>query len=508
MNKDLLRVVEAFAGLRVMVIGEAMLDAYVHGTVSRLCREAPVPIVAVTGQKAVPGGAANTAANVSNLGAHCEFVSVLGNDGDGDLLQRSLQERHVSTSYLVRFPTRRTLVKRRIVGASQMLLRVDEGTTEAITGDAEAQVVSHLTDAYKQCDVVIVSDYRYGILTPRVIRAIAECQARHPRLLVVDSKMSGLYRGIGVTAVKPNYDEAMRLLGVRSDDHNGQNRVDYVATQGERILHLTGAEIAAVTLDRDGAIVFERGNPPYRTYAKPMPDSHAVGAGDTFVSALALSLATGAHTPTAAEIASSAAAVVVVSKDGTVSCSADQLKGYLAGLERYIASIDRLIPHLALYRQHGKRIVFTSGCFDILHRGHITHLNAAKELGDILIVGVNGDESVRRLKGQGRPITSLEDRIQVLAALSCIDHIIPFDEDTPSNLIRAIRPDVFVKGGNHTRDSLPEAPLVELLGGRVQILPYVESHSTTSIIERIRATPEMEEPMIARLPGQVVKEMT
>jgi D-beta-D-heptose 7-phosphate kinase/D-beta-D-heptose 1-phosphate adenosyltransferase len=209
------------------------------------------------------------------------------------------------------------------------------------------------------------------------------------------------------------------------------------------------------------------------------------GAGDTYTSALTLALAVGAQGPAAADIAS-AAASVVVSKDGTSTCTGEELREYLLGHGKYMDDVSRLRDRARSYREQGKRVVFTNGCFDILHRGHVTYLSHAKMLGDVLIVAVNSDASVGRMKGPTRPIVPLEDRLQVLAAMSCVDHVIAFEEDTPVALIDAVRPDVFVKGGDYTRETLPEAPLVESLGGCVEILPFVEDRSTTGIIERIR----------------------
>jgi D-beta-D-heptose 7-phosphate kinase/D-beta-D-heptose 1-phosphate adenosyltransferase len=252
---------------------------------------------------------------------------------------------------------------------------------------------------------------------------------------------------------------------------------------------MTGAAIAAITLDHSGALVFHSGDEtPYRTYARPQPNSRAAGAGDTFTSALAASLACGAPIEHAAELAS-AAASIVVSKNGTASCAADELKEHFSTHEKFITDNFQLALRVAYYRRAGRKIVFTNGCFDILHSGHTAYLNRAKALGDILIVGLNSDRSVRQLKGPNRPINALEDRAQVLAALSCVDHIVSFDGDTPHDLISMVRPDVFVKGGDYTRDTLPEAGLVEELGGKVVILPYLAEHSTTSVIEKIRSLP-------------------
>jgi len=481
---DLLNFIARFAGLRVLVVGDAMLDIYLAGPSGRLCREAPVPIVDVESRQELPGGASNTAVNVRALGAQVSFLTVVGDDREGRALLRGLVERAVDVGHVLHDPSRRTLAKHRVVASSQLLVRFDLGTTEALGSDIEQALVNRLRALIPQHDAIIVSDYGYGVMTPSVIDTLAECQTEMPRLIVVDAKNLQAYRHVGVTAVKPNYGEAVRLLKLEQRE-TIRDRAEQMATYEQDILAVTGAQVAAVTLDTEGALVFERNRDPYRTYARPHPNSRAAGAGDTFVSVLTLALAAGAHTPAAAELAS-AAAGVVVGKEGTSSCSAEELTGLIFEERKVVADRRLLEPRLAYYREQGRRIVFTNGCFDILHRGHITYLSRAKALGDVLIVGLNSDESVRRLKGEARPINSLEDRIQVLAALSCVDHVVPFGEDTPSELIRLVRPDVFVKGGDYTRRTLPEAPLVESLGGEVRLLPYLEDHSTTGMIERIR----------------------
>ncbi len=479
---SLTELIDAFAGLGVVVVGDAMLDSYLEGASSRLSAEAPVPIVAVSARRDVPGGAANTAANVRALGAHVTLLSVVGDDTEAAVLRTALAERGVATEGVVAEPGRRTQAKNRVLAASQMLVRFDQGSTGAAGAAAEAEIVDRLASAWASADAVIVSDYGYGTVGPRVVAALRELQATEPRVVVVDSKDLHAFRDVGVTAVKPNYGQALELL----DAADGRApRTELIAAEGERVLDVTGSQIAAVTLDSEGALVLERGRPAYRTYARRNPDSRAMGAGDTFASAFALALAAGAHTPAAAELAS-AAAGIVVAESGTTLCSADDLREHVTGEGKVVADRGRLGAALAAYRERGRRIVLTNGCFDILHRGHITYLSRAKTLGDVLVVGLNSDESVVRLKGPGRPINTLDDRAQVLAALSCVDHIVAFDEDTPVELVRDVRPDVFVKGGDYTREMLPEAPVVEALGGTVHLLPYVEDRSTTGIIERIR----------------------
>lgn len=485
MSHALIDLIERFRGLDVLVIGEAMLDSYLEGTTDRLCREAPVPIVALDGRRDAAGGAANTAVNAAALGARVHFLSAVGDDAEGALLRRVLESEGVLTEDLLVEPGRRTLAKTRVVAASQLLVRFDQGNTGPVAAATERALLRRLSALFPKCDAVVVSDYGYGILTPRVLTALASLQRRSPRVLVADSKDLTAYREVRPWAVKPNYEEAVRLL---AGEYGGasRSRADAIAGCGECLLERTGARMAAVTLDTEGAVVLERDRPPYRTYSKPTQHSRAAGAGDTFLATLALALAAGAETPAAADLASAACAVVVA-REGTVACSARELGDRLAGETKPVADRDELLRRLDAHRRAGRRVVFTNGCFDILHRGHITYLSQAKALGDVLVVGVNSDDGIRRLKGPTRPINALEDRVQVLAALSCVDHIIPFDEDTPCELVRAVRPDIFVKGGDYTRDRLPEAAIVEGYGGEVKILAFVADRSTTDIIERIQA---------------------
>ena len=483
MNQNLSPLIDSFAGLRVLVIGDAMLDVYLHGTTNRLCREAPVPIVTTTHREEALGGAANTAANVRALGGQARLLAALGDDQEGRRLRALLNDRAIQIEDQVTVGDRATLTKSRIVVGSQMLLRFDQGDTTALPAAAEAELLERLDACYAWCDAVIISDYSYGVVSPALLHRLTDLRQASPRPLVADGKDLALYQDLQPTAIKPNYEELIRLLGAPPA---GAHRIEAVASFGERVLEVTGASIAAVTLDREGALVFERGRPPHRTYAHPVSDSRAAGAGDTFVAALTLALAAGAETPAAAEIAS-AAANIVVTKDGTSICDAEELRDSMEGSHKLTDSLSKLALRVDLCRHQGKRIVFTNGCFDIIHSGHIAYLSAAKSLGDTLIVGVNSDASVSRLKGPDRPINCLEDRVQILAALSCVDYIVPFEQDSPVQLIEVIRPDVFVKGGDYTRETLPEAPLVESLGGVVELLPYVEEHSTTGIISKIRA---------------------
>jgi D-beta-D-heptose 7-phosphate kinase / D-beta-D-heptose 1-phosphate adenosyltransferase len=485
MTANLSQLVDAVAGLRVIILGDAMLDSYLEGTSRRLCQEAPVPIVALDERRDLPGGAANAAVNLHEMGGRVALLSVVGADVEAETLRRVLEQRGVATAPLLARPERRTLTKSRVVASGQIMLRLDQGSTSEIDEETESSLVDQLVKLYPSCDALVISDYGYGVVTPRIVQVLADLQARYSRVVVADSRRLALFRDMGITACKPNFAEAIELLGTGVLDAR-RSRADALMPHGERLLDLTGAQIAAVTLDNEGAIVFERGRQPYRSYARAARQGCVAGAGDTFTCAMALALAGRATTTAAVELASAAAAVVVAC-DRTAVCSAHALREYVNAAEKFIDDRKRLATCIEMHRQQGRRIAFTNGCFDILHRGHISYLNRAKALGDVLIVGVNSDEGIRRLKGPARPINTLEDRIGVLAALSCIDHLVAFEEDTPCNLIRIVKPDVFVKGGDYTRERLPDAPLVEKFGGIVQILPYLSERSTTRIIERIQA---------------------
>ncbi|UBF26523.1 PfkB family carbohydrate kinase [Kovacikia minuta CCNUW1] len=331
--------IQSFSRLHIAVIGEAILDSYLMGNADRLCAEAPVPVVTLNDRQDVPGGAANTAVNLRSLGAQVSFLSVVGADLEGSLLFRALERQGISTDALITQSSRCTLVKHRIMAGSQMLMRFDQGNTDAIGSDIENLLIDRLSHLFARCDAILISDYSYGILTPQVIAAIAQLQARSPQLIVVDSKRLANYRSVGVTVVKPNYKEAIQLLGIQNiHDASGDQffdqgtRIDQILLHQKQLLDRTGARIAAVTLDTDGALMLQHHAAPLQVPARSKTCASATGAGDTFISALTLALAAGASVSAAGELASSAAAVVVA-KAGTATCSIEELQARLAMTE-------------------------------------------------------------------------------------------------------------------------------------------------------------------------------
>jgi D-beta-D-heptose 7-phosphate kinase/D-beta-D-heptose 1-phosphate adenosyltransferase len=410
------------------------------------------------------------------------LLSVVGADSEADVLLDRLRRAGVNVDDVRQSDTRSTLVKRRIVADGHLLLRFDQGTTSCVGGIDEASLLERLDEAHEWCDAIIISDYGYGIVTDGVRQRLATLQQRSPRIIAVDAKDYRLYRDIGIQAIKPNRTEALGMLGsagALGDD------LDRVLGGGPALLDEAGATLAAVTLDRDGALMLERGRTPHRVFARAAASPNTAGAGDTYMAALAVSLSCGASAPAAAELAG-AAADVAVTKSGTAVCTLRELQCALAGEDKRVAKLDDVRMQIEHARAAGARLVMTSGCFDIIHRGHVVFLSQAKALGDLLVVALNADDGVARLKGPGRPINRLDDRAQVLAAMSCVDYVVPFAQETPSKLIQELRPDIYVKGGDYVREMVTESAVVESAGGQVAILPYVSDLSTTGVIHRVQ----------------------
>lgn len=330
MTTTLLNLIHTFVDRHIVVIGEAMLDSYLMGQANRLCQEAPVPVVTLSDRRDVPGGAANVAVNLHALGARVSLLSVVGEDEDGDRLRQVLEHHGMETDGIFVQSKRQTLVKQRIMAGSQMVVRLDQGDTAAIAPEMEQHLIEQLHELMPTCDAIVLSDYGYGLLTPSVMAAIAALQTNDPKLLVVDSKRLTSYRSLGVTVVKPNYEEACRLLADHSTAlaMDGDNRPALIAQHRDHLLNLTGASMVIVTLDAEGAVILQRQQAPQRVQAKPTVCRQATGAGDTFISALTLALASHASVPIAAELAVTAAAVVIA-KEGTETCSLEELQNSL-----------------------------------------------------------------------------------------------------------------------------------------------------------------------------------
>jgi rfaE bifunctional protein kinase chain/domain/rfaE bifunctional protein nucleotidyltransferase chain/domain len=466
---------------RVVVVGDVILDRWSVGEAERVSREAPAPVVRVTESVDLPGGAANTAANLASLGAEVSIVATVGDDASGSALRTLLAAAGVDTSALVIEPGGRTTTKARIIGGDRMLVRVDE-IAPAPGAEARAALTESVRTTLQRADAVVVCDYELGLDPGDVVDAVL---ARRPEVVVVDAHDLRRWAPIAPDLVTPNHQEASRLLGAALGD--GSSRAQVVTEHAEALRTASNARSVVVTLDREGALGLQPdGGVPVRTRAVRASEQQASGAGDTFCAAAALALTVGAPLADVVRFGQ-AAADVVVQEPGTSVCTADALRAASDGPAASVVDHEDLVAAVAAARAAGRRIVFTNGCFDVVHRGHTTYLGQARALGDLLVVAVNDDDSVRRLKGAERPINPAEDRAGVLAALSSVDYVTVFATDTPIPLIERLQPDVYVKGGDYSPDMLAEAPVVRAYGGEVVMVDYVAEHSTSDVVRRIRA---------------------
>jgi D-beta-D-heptose 7-phosphate kinase / D-beta-D-heptose 1-phosphate adenosyltransferase len=467
---------------KILVIGDTMLDIYTYGGSHRLCREAPVPIVDVSHSERMPGGAANTVLNIVELGGQAAFLSLTGDDEAADIVLSYLEAHHVNVAEVQRLSQRSTLTKHRVLSDNQLLVRLDEGTSSPADEQSAKNFNKALSRLYNWADAILVSDYSYGTISEATISKLSTLHKNNPKLLLVDAKYPQRFASVMPDVVKPSYKEAAELLQI--EKLQGEARLQQIHELRDSLLEATKAACVIVTFDVDGALVL-RPDEIFHVKAPRVQHPMAAGAGDTFVSALTLALCAEASVRQAVEIAARAGSIAV-SKEGTATCSAEEIIAAFTeppAILKNLAALERCVNY---YRHQEKRIVFTNGCFDILHRGHIQYLEQAKALGDVLIIGVNSDDSVHELKGPERPINRLEDRLSVLKSIGCVDHTIGFDEATPISLIQTIKPDVYVKGGDYIKDNLPEAAIVESLGGVVRILPYYANWSTTSVIKKVQ----------------------
>ncbi|WP_394252302.1 PfkB family carbohydrate kinase [Arthrobacter pityocampae] len=470
----------------VTVVGDAMLDGWWSGTIERFCREAPAPVVDITHREYAAGGAANTAVNLAALGARVRMCGLIGDDDAGRRLHGILEDAGVDTTDLVQDPRVSTTTKYRILGGDQVMLRLDD-THDGLPQAAIAALAARIPDAVAGADAVIVCDYGSGALGGEVRDALARRTTLDPgAVVVVDAHDTAAWSALHPDIVTPNAAETAQVLGTRLDPRT--DRAAVVAARRADLLTATNAANVVVTLDRDGTVLLGADGEEHRTYATPATEKQASGAGDTFVASLTAARAAGLPLTTSLDLAQAAAAVVV-HRPGTSVCTTADLTAHLRQFADTALATDELLRTVAADRAAGKRIVLTNGCFDVLHRGHTRYLDQAKQLGDVLVVALNDDAGVRRLKGPDRPINPIADRAGIIASLSCVDYVTVFSTDTLVPLIEQLKPDIYAKGGDYTPQMLEETPAVEACGGRVSILDYVPERSTAEVVRRIRATP-------------------
>jgi D-beta-D-heptose 7-phosphate kinase/D-beta-D-heptose 1-phosphate adenosyltransferase len=466
-----------FSRARLLVVGDVMLDRYWHGPTSRISPEAPVPVVRIDQEEDRLGGAGNVALNAAMLGARTQLLGLAGQDTAADTVEKMLTERGV-TCRLQRVSGSKTITKLRVLSRHQQLIRLDF-EDHFLNWDADALQLD-FAERLAHVDAVILSDYAKGVLrrSPDLIAA-----ARKAGLpVIVDPKGTDFERYRGATLITPNLSEFEALVGRCDSDAEIERR-------GVDLREQLDLEAVLVTRGEKGMTLLARGHAPLHLPTRAQEVFDVTGAGDTVVATLGAAVAAGMPLHEAVALANIAAGIVVA-KLGTATVSPAELERAMRGghdvCSRGVCDDDELLAQIANARGNGERVVMTNGCFDILHPGHIDYLEKARALGDRLVVAVNDDASVRRLKGVDRPVNSLATRLRMLSALSCVDWVIPFSEDTPERVICKMVPDILVKGGDYSVDQIVGGDCVKAAGGEVLVLDFLPGHSTTSLIDKIK----------------------
>ena len=465
-----------FSQARLLVAGDLMVDRYWSGGTDRISPEAPVPVVRIQGEEIRPGGAGNVALNAASLGARVSVLGFTGDDPQAEALESRLGEEGVASDF-IRDPGIATLIKLRVLSRHQQLIRLDfEDGFQDCDG---AELGRRFRGGLAAADAVLLSDYGKGTL--RDVPALIEAARAAGKPVLVDPKGTDFTRYRGATVITPNRGELEAVVGRCADAADLSARADEL----RRELDL---DAVLVTRGEQGMTLVRAGAEPahFSTRAREVYD--VTGAGDTVIATLGAALAAGEGWEEAVDLANLAAGVVV-GRLGTASVTPAELRRARLRDEQgghRVVSEERLLQLAADAREHGERLVMTNGCFDLLHAGHVAYLEEAAALGDRLIVAVNDDESVRRLKGEGRPVNPLEQRMAVLAGLAAVDWVVPFGEDTPERLIGRVLPDVLVKGGDYRPEEIAGHRAVTEAGGEVVVLPFREGCSSSGIIAGIR----------------------
>ena len=475
--------VERLTRVRALVLGDVMLDRYVYGSVERMSPEAPIPVLRQTSQRAMAGGAGNVARNLAALGSKIVLIGVVGDDAAGRDLEAMLADEHNVASRLVVDPTRQTTVKTRFVAERQQLLRVDGEDPKPVNMETVAALLSALKAALGSVDIVLFSDYAKGALSDQVLaRAIAMVHGAGKRLLV-DPKSRDFRRYAGADLLTPNRSELLAATGLAGEDD------DTIVAAARMTIAAAGVGAVLATRGARGMTLVERGREPLHLAAEAREVFDVSGAGDTVIATLAAALGAGADLPRGARLANTAAGIAAGKLGTAVVHPADllgaiQARAVLAS-EAKVVALETALERVQRWRAAGERIAFTNGCFDLIHPGHVALLSQARAAADRLVVGLNSDASVKRLKGPDRPIQNETARGIVLASLGAVDLVLIFEGDTPIELIQAIRPEVLVKGADYRLDQVVGADVVQAYGGRVVLAEVLAGHSTSSTIARV-----------------------
>lgn len=474
------KVWEKLQGKKVLVAGDFMVDRYIEGGVRRISPEAPVPVIEVRSERAVLGGAGNVINNILALGGKARAVGYVGADESGDLLLEMLREKGADTRFIYRDPVAQTIEKTRVVSGFQQFLRYDKEKIRPLSGKSLRFFREHEEEIFEEADIVLLSDYGKGTFTQECAQFFIQGARKRKLKVIVDPKGADYSRYYGATVCTPNVKELREASGLPSDTEQG------LLSAAKKVREENGLGYVLVTRSEKGMSLIPgatRAKEDYPALAKEVVD--VTGAGDTVVAVIALSLAADIPFSKCCKMANRAASVVV-SKFGSATATPAELIGGSLEKKEAVPAKDAALLADCL-RAQGKKIVFTNGCFDILHAGHISSFRRAKELGDVLVVGLNSDASVRRIKGEKRPVIGEKDRAALLLGLEAVDYVIIFEDDTPESLVRAVRPDVLVKGKDwESKQPVAGQEFVESYGGKVAFMQLEQGLSTTSIIQKIK----------------------
>ncbi|MDI6687936.1 MAG: D-glycero-beta-D-manno-heptose-7-phosphate kinase [Desulfobacterales bacterium] len=475
--------ISKFEKCNILVVGDLMVDEYLWGNVDRISPEAPVQIVSVKEENSTLGGAGNVVNNLIALGAKVSLASVIGSDRYGRLLLAKLSELGVDTNGVIEEPERLTTRKTRIISNNQQVLRIDRETKKDISRQTFDIILNYIKNVISAVDLVLISDYDKGLITTALLSSLISIVKKHKKMSIADPKGLNFLKYSGVSLLTPNKKEAALASGIEIVDEAT------LIKAGNRILKAVKINNLLITCGKNGMVLFEHNKKPYYISAQTRQVFDVSGAGDTVIAVLGLVIASGASFAKAASIANTAAGIVV-SKVGTSTVSKDELLSALAptcdyALTKYI-SFSELQAVIQQIKADDKKIVLTNGCFDLLHSGHIMLLSASKRLGDVLIVAIDSDESVKNIKGRGRPIISEKDRISLLSAFDYVDYVVVFSSEQLNQVIEIIRPDILTKGGNYIFEDVVGREIVERHGGRVVLIPITKNISSSSIINNIR----------------------
>jgi D-beta-D-heptose 7-phosphate kinase/D-beta-D-heptose 1-phosphate adenosyltransferase len=464
----------------ILVVGDLMIDHYLWGSCERISPEAPVQVVDIAKETTVLGGAGNVINNLNTLGAKVSVASVIGDDENGRELLEMLKEIAVDSSNIAKQSGRKTSKKSRVIAVSQQILRYDKESKEDITKESEQKILESLKSTISSYDMVILSDYGKGILTDTLSQSIIKLANTNSIRVLVDPKGSDFSKYRGAYLLTPNKKEAILATNIDIRDEIS------LKLALEKLKEECDLGISLITLSEDGIATLDKEVEVFPTVAKEVFD--VTGAGDTVIASIAYALSSGKSIQETAAFANLAAGVVV-GKIGSATVSMDEVEEYEASLHKstsdaHIKSFQEIEALVKRSKELGKKVVFTNGCFDILHVGHVKYLQIAKSFGDILIVGLNSDASVSRLKGPTRPVNIAEDRAYLLAALEAVDFVVPFEDDTPYELIKMIAPDVLVKGGDYEGKTVVGTEF----SGELKLVDFVDGKSTTKTIQKIQGS--------------------